>query len=97
VNRHNGQLAGRPALAPPPPSPGLAASWKLWGTSTTAAPQSGDVVVVRSGASASGEHVGWCFAVDAGHVVLLGGNQSEGGRVCLSTFPRTALVWASRG
>lgn len=97
IVQHNLLLAGRTALPVPPANPALATNWNNWGTDVSASPQRGDVIVVRVPNSNSGGHVGWCFAVDATHVTLLGGNQSEGGRVCLSRFPITELIAARRG
>jgi uncharacterized protein (TIGR02594 family) len=98
VTQHNNSLpAGHTALPSPPKDPGLAASWSNWGSDSKSSPQAGDVIVVNTSVSSSGLHVGWCFAIDATHVVLLGGNQTNGGRVCLSTFLRTSLHAARRG
>jgi len=98
VTQHNKNLpSGHTALPPPPKDPGWAGNWSNWGRDFKSSPQAGDVIVVNTSASGSGHHVGWCFAIDATHVFLLGGNQTEGGRVCLSTFLRTSLHAARRG
>lgn len=98
IQRHNALLpAGGRALAASPPSPEGAANWEAWGTARgNAPPQRGDVVVVKVTGTASGRHVGWCFAVDGDKLWLLGGNQSTGGRVCLSQFSIAGDLAAAR-
>lgn len=100
VTRYNAerQRKGLPTLKAPPPSAITALAWKTWGTNQAAAAlDKGHVVVVKTNAAGTTHHVGFCFAVDAQHVWLLGGNQSAGTRVSLSRFARTDVQHIQAG
>ncbi|MBD5802391.1 hypothetical protein AZOA_18190 [Azoarcus sp. Aa7] len=97
MKKHNDAPIGG-VLPPVPKVPESAASWITWGQQRNPVlPQRGDVVVVKSPGTSSGHHVGFCLAVDATHVWLLGGNQMDGSRVCLSCFVLAGVVTASFG
>lgn len=97
MKKHNDAPVGK-VLPPVSKAPESAANWITWGQQRNPVlPQRGDVVVVKSPGTASGHHVGFCVAVDATHVWLLGGNQMDGSRVCLSRFVLADVVAASFG
>jgi uncharacterized protein (TIGR02594 family) len=94
LKRHN--TVDSPATAQPLAAQPLAAagSWRTW-TRVPAgqkAPTYGDVVVVltnpnEADASKQKFHVGFFVESEGDHFQMLGGNQAEGGRVCLSRWP----------
>ncbi|MDR7377115.1 hypothetical protein J2X19_001773 [Rhodoferax ferrireducens] len=107
VTRYNAEATARTALPPfplkpnPPPTPTLAHSWTTWGKARPRnAAVVGDIVVVKiekdgdAPGVKSGFHVGWCLTATTQSVNLLGGNQSHGGRVCISTFSKSDIVHA---
>ncbi|MBX3606942.1 MAG: hypothetical protein KF788_16815 [Piscinibacter sp.] len=72
-----------------------ARSWRGWiraGAAAGASLAYGDVVVVQTNpletdAAKAQLHVGFYLQADGSHFWMLGGNQAEGGRVCLSRWP----------
>lgn len=96
--------AKRTALDKPAKNPLLATSWALWGNAArgagasggaaTADAKPGDIVLFKADPArpeGSG-HVAFYFASDANQVWVLGGNQSKGSRVSLTTFPVADIV-----
>jgi uncharacterized protein (TIGR02594 family) len=79
----------------------LAASWLSWSGGTSIPPKFGAITVIRKNGATSdkhtgsttGNHVGFCVAIDAGSVRLLGGNQ--GSSVSYATF--SLARWQIRG
>jgi uncharacterized protein (TIGR02594 family) len=68
----------------------LARSFLGYGSATNT-PEKGDIVVLKSKASASGTHVGIFDSAAGGRVNVLGGNQG-GGRVKVSSFAQSDVL-----
>lgn len=67
-----------------------AKSFLNFGTATNT-PQKGDIVILRSGQSPSGTHVGLFAGQQGGRVQVTGGNQG-GGRVTTSSFAQSSVL-----
>jgi uncharacterized protein (TIGR02594 family) len=67
-----------------------ASSFLNFGTATNT-PQKGDIVVLKSGQSASGMHVGLFDSAANGRVNVTGGNQG-GGKVTTSSFAQSSVL-----
>lgn len=68
-----------------------ASSFLNFGKDDTRSPQKGDIAVVKSGGSPSGQHVGFVESVDAkGNVRVLGGN--TGDRVGSATYGKNDIL-----
>jgi uncharacterized protein (TIGR02594 family) len=65
-----------------------AADWLAWGE-TLAEPRIGCVVVLAPQAPGASGHVGFLADIEDGHVIVLGGNQSDA--VTLASFPRSQV------
>ncbi len=102
ITQHNTQDAPSARLAIAS-KPAAASSWLRWQRPAAAAdtvggpngappPQVGDVVVVNVGDGK--QHVGFAFEINAGarQFWMLGGNQDNGTRVCLSSWPFDSIA-----
>lgn len=91
-------------LANIPASALTAIGWQSWGNSFNLRDaRPGDVVIVQTNPVGPKHHVGFAFDFEKDStgtpvtVQLLGGNQSEGSRVCLSRFKAEDVVAVVRG
>lgn len=73
-----------------------ARSFLNWGQSVDE-PKQGDVVVFSRGNSNVYGHVGFYVGEDENNIMVLGGNQSGGRKVSISTYPKEKLIGIRRG